>query len=283
MAEIRTDSNCTDSFASNKNNVLIAMGSTSAVSLIMCLVAVSLVLWLKVYNIFTYRLALYQVLSSFSLTLALVLSLMLIDYDEESLYYKVACKTDAFLLQYTATVKLLFTICLNFHIFSLAVCLKNFRKLELCYIFFSCFTPLMTSWIPFIGDFYGLAGAWCWIKTWKHNCASHHYTQGILEQFLLWYGPLFLSLTASVISVFVVILVLLHQSYGYCRKSVPEREQLLEKEERKKMRNALRDLLPLLAYPLLFYVLTLLPLVNRIYSSISPHHVPATGGHLLTL
>ena len=251
------------------------MGGTSSVSLLMCIIAISMVIWFKLYKSFTYRLAVYQVSSSLALSVALCLSTTLVKYDETELYYQVMCRVDAFLLQYTALVKLLFTMCLNFHIFCLAVFFRNLKKFEVGYIVLSCGLPLLVACIPFISDLYGMAGAWCWIKTWKHNCATNHYFQGILEQFLLWYGPLVLSLSFSVIGVLIVMLVLVCRLYN-CQQSSLEKEHLLEREsleaeERKSIKKALRDLLPLLVYPIIFYLLTLLPLVNRIYSSISPH------------
>ena len=50
--------------------------------------------------------------------------------------------------EYLLWVKLLFTICLSFHFFGLAVCLKDFRKFELVHVLFSIICPLLFAWIP---------------------------------------------------------------------------------------------------------------------------------------
>ena len=91
--------------------------------------------------------------------------------------------------------KLLFTLCLVFHLFCLAVCLKNFVKLEVIYILLSVLFPLLHVWIPFIHNSYGIENAWCWIWNWNDNCPNSKYKERIIEQFVLWYGPLVVSLT----------------------------------------------------------------------------------------
>lgn len=124
----------------------------------------------------------------------------------------------------------------------------------------------LLSWIPFVHDLYGLVGAWCWIKEWRHDCASHHYPEGIIEQFVLWYGPLFVSLTIVLIGFLIIPIVLAWRAYQI--NAFPEREHLLHNDN---MKEAVKRMLPLLAYPVIFFVLALFPLVNRVYSAISHH------------
>ena len=236
------------------------------VSFTMCVIAVSAVLVLKLYKSFSYRLAAYQVLSSLFFSLSQVLTLTLLGYNGSE-YYRVACKLDAFLIQYTIWVKLLFTSCLSFHFFCLTVCLRNFENLELLYVLISLLFPLLFSWIPFIHDLYGLAGAWCWIKEWRHDCASEHYFEGIMEQFLLWYGPQFITLSVLNVCFLIIPIVFAWKMYRWNNSS--ESECLLGKEKHQKIKGAVKRLLPLLAYPIIFYVLAILPLIHRIYTAVS--------------
>ena len=261
MDENSTISECNNTFTKDqKNCILIVWGVTGMLSLIMCLIAVSLVFCMRLYKNFTYRLAMYQILSSLCLSAAEALFLTLLNYNDD-MYY--ACKTIAFLMEYFQWIKLLFTICLVFHLFCLAVCLTNFRRLEIGYVLFSILFPILFSWIPFIhNNPFDVAPACCWIKDWKDDCA----TEGIIEQFVLWYGPLFISLTLTVVAVFIILIVLARRAYAH---NNPENEYLIEKHECNQNKKAMKELLPLLAYPVIFYVLSLFPLIDRIYSAIS--------------
>ena len=108
-----------------KNHILLAKSGTGILSLAMCLFAVSLVFCLRLDKYFTYRLAMYQILSSLCLSVVEVSALTLFNYDGD-VYQQIACKTTAFLLEYFMWIKLLFTICPVFHLslFCLAVCLS---------------------------------------------------------------------------------------------------------------------------------------------------------------
>ena len=265
MDENSTICECNNTFTKDqKNYILIAWSGTGMLSLIMCLIAVSLVFCMRLYKNFTYRLAMYQILSSLCLSAAEALFLTLLNYDDD-MYY--ACKTIAFLMECFQWIKLLFTICLIFHLFCLAVCLKNFRRLEKGYVLFSTLFPLLYSWIPFThNNSFDVAPACCWIKDWKEDCATQKYFEGVIEQFVLWYGPLFISLTITVVAVFIILIVLAQRAYAHKNQ---ESECLIENHERNQNKKAIKELLPLLAYPVIFYVLSLIPLIDRIYSAIS--------------
>ena len=263
-------SNTTDCFNDTKerNHLLVAMASSGGVSFIMCLIAVSVVMYLRLYKYFVYRLALYQVSACIIFSVSEVLVLMNLGYNETNSFHIRACLATAFLMQYTMWMKLLFTMCLMFHLFCLAVCLKHFKKLEYFYILLPLLLPIIPSCIPFIHHFYGLAGAWCWIQAWDHDCPSKMYKNGlgIVEQFTLWYGPLFVSLTLCLIAVIMIVLVLVRRA---CRRQQNEAEPLIAENRN---RRALQELLPLLVYPIIFFILAVFPLVNRVYGAIpSPH------------
>ena len=260
------------------NHLLIAMSTTSMLSTLMCIVTVIIVLSLRLYKHFVHRLALYQVLASMFVSIAQCLLLLVINYNN-STFHIVSCQVTALLFQYTLWVKLLFTLCLVFHLFCLAVCLKNFKKLELVYILLSVLFPLLHVWIPFIHNSYGIAGAVCWIRDWNDNCPTNKYEEGTIEQFVLWFGPLFVSLTVCVVAVGIVLSVLGWRACIMNQKLLEtETEPLLIRQEQNRNKTALKELLPLLAYPIIFFVLALFPLIDRIYDAIS-----SQGFYLLVL
>ena len=268
LGENSTISDCNNTFTKDqKNLVLLVMGGNGFLSSIMCLIAVSMVICMKLYKNFIYRLAMYQILSSLCVSAVQTSFITLVNYNG-NIYYQIACKTISFLMEYLLWIKLLFTICLVFHFFCLAVCLKNLEKLEIGYVLFSILFPLLYSWIPFIHNSFGVVGAWCWIRSWKDDCANEKYLEGIIEQFALWYGPLFISLSLTIVAVFITLIVLAQR--GYRHKNL-EFEPLIENRERNKIWKAIKELLPLLVYPVIFYVLSLFPLIDRIHSAISPN------------
>ena len=266
LGENFTIPDCNHTFTLNqKNHLLLAKSGTGLVSLTMCLIAASLVLYMRLYKFFIYRLALYQILSSLFFSAVQVSLLTLLNYDSDY-YQQIACQTTAFLMEYFVWIKLLFTLCLVFHLFSLVVCLQNFKKLEIGYVLFSILFPLLYTWIPFIHNSYGVAGAWCWIRDWKDDCATQKYLEGVIEQFALWYVPLFISLTLTVIFVLIILIVLAQRAYTLKNS---ENECLIKNHEHHQNKKAIKELLPLLAYPVIFYVLSLIPIINRVYSAIS--------------
>ena len=247
--------------------IIIAMGAAASVSCLMCVATVSSVLWLKFYKHFTYRLAMYQVASSMLFSMDLIFQLVLMRLRFHNSNHKSTCEVAGFLLEYFMWVKLLITVSLVIHIFILAVCLKHLVKLELFYVFFSIFFPFLFVWIPFIKRSYGMAGAWCWIKDWKGNCANKNYIAGILEQFMLWYVPQFFSLAISIVVIVIILIILIQRVYfkkGNCDLN-SENEPLLKSHNNK----ALKKLVPLLFYPIAFFLLNIIALIHRIYDVVS--------------
>lgn len=253
---------------SQRKLILIAMTSTASISVFMCVITITLVFVYKLHKHFTYRLASYQVFSSMCFSGSLIVQISLINnnFNDTPL-----CETLGFFVEYFMWVKLLFTMSLVFHFFVLAIYLKNLHKFEVIYFVISVTLPLFYVWIPFVRQTYGQAGAWCWIKDWKGDCATLNHNRGIIEQFVLWYGPLYASLTASVIIAIYVGITLARRAYRN-RLTTSEAGPLLHttiQAENTHNQAALKQLIPLLAYPVIFYILTLVPVINRIYDVVS--------------
>ena len=256
--------NCNDSFSNEQRaQLLIAMTSSSLLSTVLCSIAVIVVLCYKFLKFFVYRLAVYQVLSCLAFSVAEALQIMNINYVENT-YHEIVCRTTAFLVTHTVWVKLFLTLSLVFHIYVRAVYLKNFEKLEIVYIAISLSIPGFIASVPLITEYYGLAGGWCYIRDWKNHCPSEKDTAGIIQQFILWYGPLVISLVISLIAVLIVVIKYCFWSHCTC----------CHKENTNENANkaAVKELLPLLLYPVIFFVLTFFPLSNRLYGAMSPHN-----------
>ena len=249
-----------------RNDLLLINGSIATFSFLCCVVAVSMVIVLRLYIHFIYRLAMYQVLASLFFSMSVGLTLMLYDYNEDHLYYPISCKMTAFFMLYSSWVKILFTSWLTFHLFSYVVFFKNLKRLERLYISSSVLSPLLIACIPLITKSYGFVGAWCFIRSWNDDCATEKYIEGIVEQFVLFYGPAFLMVGLCVVAIVTMLSVLLYRHYScviYDNQSAP----LLDRDQRKEM---IKQLLPLLAYPIIYLLILIFPLTYRIYSAILP-------------
>lgn len=248
-----------------KRQLLYVTGFTGIGSVLCCAIAISMVLLFRLCTRFAYRLATYQVIGSLFWSISCGLVLLQLNYDPTSESSRVSCHVVAFLLEYTMWVKLGFTLWLTFHLFCYVVLLKNLKWLEWLYIASSVFFPLVfIVWIPFIHDDYGIAGAWCFIRVWKGDCATEKYDEGIAETFALFYGPIVVSLGLNAIAVITMVIVMVRRACG--NNGSDEKEPLLVEQNRANV-NALKQLLPLLAYPVIYFTLVLFPVINRLYDA----------------
>ena len=252
------------------DQILIAVSSTGMVSMSCCLIAVLMVVVLRLYKKFVYRLALYQVLAALFFSFALSIQLMAYNYDSKSEYSSRSCEAVGFLMQYSIWVKVMFTACLTFHLFFLVVFFKNFQKLEVFYIPISVIFPLLHSWIPFTTNSYGMSDASCWIRGWKDNCARDKSTPGLIEQFALCYGPFYLIAVLDAFAIVIMVIVLIRRAFFERRvsKTGVENAPLLTSRNDKR-KEAVRQLMPLLIYPLLFLLMIMFGLVDRVYAAIA--------------
>ena len=268
------NTNCTNSSLNPevKERALLPMGILGSLATIACLIAVVLVFVFKLHKNFAHRLALYQVLAALFYGIILAIELVFIRHPELEAN-DLGCAAIGFFFLYFSWVKLMFTSWVVLHLLCYSVFYKNLQYLEKLFVCISIGFPLLFVWVPFIPwqiatDInnissktiaYGSAGAWCWIKNWENDCSEEKFLPGIFEQFILWYGPaLFCSLVNS-IGIIIIIARLV------CCKPSSEEAPLLKSGQRMK---ALKELLPLLVYPILFCVLLIPPLVNRVIGAI---------------
>lgn len=261
---------CNSTFTKEQvDEILIALGSTGITSLLVCSVAVVMVIWLHLCKIFAYRLALYQVLAALFFSLTLSLELLALHYNSGSTYSRRVCEAVGFLTQYSTWVKLMFTVCLTFHLFCLAVFFKNYQKLEVAYVLLSVLFPLLHAWIPFLHKSFGMSGAWCWIRGWEDDCATKKYEVGLIEQFALWYGPFFTVALIDTLAITIMGTVLVGRACLERKHASGDESQPLLRRKVDQRKEALRQMMPLLVYPLLFLVLILFALVDRVYGALA--------------
>ena len=259
------EDNCTQAFTdADKRRTLLAMGSVAASAAVVCFVAVVLVVHFKLFRYFAHRLALYQVLAALGLAVALACQMVFITNPENE--KGPACEIIGFFFAYFLWVKLMFMSWVVLHLFCFSVFYKDLQNLEILFVCVSVLFPLLFLWAPFISGkeyggvpVYGSAGAWCWIKNWRNDCVDDKFNLGIGEQFGFWIAPATVCSFVDSIAFIIIIIRLLYHS-----KSGSEVSLLVAGQRWK----ALKELLPLLAYPIIFCILMIPPVVNRIYGAV---------------
>lgn len=242
---------------------LVIMASAGGASVLVCTLAVLLVVLLRLYRQFAYRLALYQVFAAGLFGVVCCLEVIFTNYDKDSATYSSLCQGIASMFLTLEWVKLMFTTCLTFHLFCFAVFNKNFKKLEMVYITCSIVIPVAVAAIPHLTQSYGRAGAWCWIRDWVDNCPSEIFAVGNVETFALWYGPAVFLLTIDSLAMVMTGTVLACRARG---NGPPDRLHSSNVAHK----NALKQMLPLIAYPIVFFAFVAQMLAFRLYSA-RPH------------
>ena len=242
-----------------QKQLLIARGITSGLSLIACVLTLILMGCLcclgYIKCIFSkeglpsHRLVFYITISA--IIRAMVTLLQTTAAKDEG-HHKHWCMAVGFLNQYSAWIVLLFSLMATIRVllFSLD---KTYPKLEFCYILVPFIVPLTFSWIPFIHDTYGLAGAWCWIRKEDKHCTK--YLAGLIEQYFLWYIPHFILEVINTVLV-IIIFVLMRKVY--------------KQKGKKDFKTWFLQVLPMLLFTIVYLSLNWLGTTNRIYRTIHP-------------
>ena len=238
--------------------VVIITGVTGGVAVLTCLSALVLILALKLHTKLVYRLAAYQVLTSLVFAIANLLNLAAVDYHDD---YKFSgdpttrrvCQIVAFARMYSAWLKLLAVVFVTLHLYCYVVCYRNMKRCELVYVLVSLLLPITVSVVPFTfgTNSYGADGQWCWIST------LSSYSE--LLKLLLWFGPAVFLLCIVTAAVAYLIVVLFRRA---CLESSDEFNIAYKQQSHKQ---AFNQMLPLLAYPVLFLIFLLPSLVSQVY------------------
>lgn len=241
----------------------ITFAITVCGSVLACLAAVILVLVLRLYRRVVYRLALYQVLASLTFAVVEVFQAVLIN----AAYSSDSCTAIGWLTLYAQWMKLLFTAWVTLHIFCFAVFHKTL-KLEMLYVATSLTLPAVIACVPLITRTYGPMSvtqttSLCYIFGNDTNDIA------AVERFILWDGPALITLFAASIAMLFMVLKLTNR---VCHASRLKYSSLDESDQFSK---ALQQLLPLAAFPILFFIFIIPQLALNIYlaTSATPSNV----------
>ena len=265
-------SNCTDvHIPGHKINVIyITKMAVCSAAILMCAAAIVVIVALKDYKIFVYRLVLYVMVAALLDAFTLILELLPIDLPGEDKVcvedkYIAMCAISGFLSQVAVWIYVLLICWIVLYLVLLAVFKYNVNadhhRQEVMGLCIVLVLPFTFNWAPFLHNMYGLSGLWCWIKTVSEQCDRH---VGLFYQIALFYGPLSLVAIFGFFSFTSICVVLFREAcrqgtgLGIISDDIPHVR-------------ALRGSLPLVAYPLLFSLIFSVMLANRIYISVAVH------------
>ena len=255
---------------SDRSILYIIKLAVSCAALLACAAAIIIIVALKDYKKFIYRLVLYLMITSLIYAIILILELLPVELSDKdngvSDRYTLMCVITGFLSQVAVWMYVLLICWIVLYLVLLAVFKYNAnqRRQEITGLCIVLALPLVFNWIPFLHDMYGLSGLWCWIRTVPERCDRPKYVLGLIYQITLFYGPISLMAFFGFCSFISICVVLFREA---CRRSTGLR---IISDNIPHVR-ALRGSLPLVTYPLLFSLIFSVMLANRIDYSVAVH------------
>ena len=235
----------------------IASASLNCIAAVVCLLAAILVFVLKLHKRVIYRLALYQVLSSLSFATVEIFQVIFLNYDKNREVYGRLCTAIGLLGMYTRWIKLLSTMWVTLHIFCFGVLRKDLKRYEVWYVVTSLLVPCVMAVVPLITNNYQLSPfhSYCYVYN-----NSDSYKSELVEKLVLWDVPaIIILLVASTSMVVLVIKILRELCHRLKYKPLVNGDQYWK---------ALKELLPLAAFPVLFFIFIIPTVFFHIYSSV---------------
>ena len=231
--------------------------STSSVSLITNLLAILVIFCGRSFKRPIIRSVLYLLVADILLALVQIVELFPVTYKDGFVKvrpgeaWKNACGTFGFLDQVTAWIRDLFVV---FVVVQLFLFVKKTDKHpqpqtekekigEACGVCICFLFPFTFNWIPFLDDYYGLSGHWCWIKLVVKDCGDADVLEGLMYMLILYYLPL----VCIVLLTSLLCLYILYKWYTSPNKAL--------------------EIILVILYPVIFDILCLIMTINRIDSA----------------
>ena len=265
----------------------ICIGATALISLTACVAVIVIFCWQRMLNRFIHRLIIYLLVYSIFISAAVALRLTgSIKTFVTSEPYGPFCVITGFLTQYSIWTIVLSQTVIVAHIGCLVVlvevrCIRPLGhhylgitsafesegsrnakryavRLELVYALAPALIPLLFVWVPFITDDYGPTGLWCWIRRIDEE-SCELVVSGVIEQYTLWYGPLTVITLINTTVIIITIVTICKKVYHFKKSG----------ETPTGYKNTLKQVLPILAYPIIFQILSWFALANRVSGLLS--------------
>ena len=259
---------CTDYQEAKYKTLAIVAASMGVVSLVASLAVILFILILKKYHNFVQRLILYLSIAIAVNAVSVTLRYSRATHENyKGGYVEYWCIVAAFMDQTTRWSMTIAYACLTFTLLIATVFHSSGEKFEKGYILAIFVSPLLFNWIPLIHETYGEAGPWCWIRTenYEYNsrygnitsCTTHRL--GVIFKYVLWYVPNYLILFLLLVAYLVVVIKLVRDDRHW--KGVYSTAT----EDKGHKLNQL--VMTIIFYPLVLFIISFFPLLNRVYLS----------------
>ena len=243
----------------------------SSVGILLSLFATGLIVWLKFYKKFVYRLVMYLMAINIMKALCIITTLIPVKVTDDCVTIKngtgwtEVCAVLGYLDIVTAWMGNFIIVWIMVYMLTVSWQLHRLQRSqyqatpewpgppstkshtrEIIGVVFLVVSPFLFCWIPFVKNMYGISGLWCFIKT-----ASD---LSLTLMIIMSYMPLISTLIFGMICL-VTIIVLLQRSSNKMHGAV-----------RQRYRSSMKEIGLILIYPIVYCIFCFFPLVNRIYS-----------------
>ena len=234
---------------------------SGVVSALCCIFVICLVFLLKKHYFFIQRMILYQCLAILLRSLSVILRFHRLGYETENRAQDTVCVISGFTSQLTLCCMMIGYSVITFTLLMTAVFHKNVARLERLYVVL----PLAINWIPFIGNSYGRAGLWCWIRNvnYDDDCTKHQL--GEILRYILWHVPLFGLLIVLIPAYLLTIAYIARQRFCKLRKNT--KNLMPHDSEKERLREHINEeVWPILFFPIGVAFCNLFILIDTVYS-----------------
>ena len=258
---------CLEFSAEEQKTLNTTVISVSSVASLACILAIAFILVSRGYRKFVHRLILYLMVAALLEALVSILQVVPVHYignfGAVREGFEGLCAAAGFLINVAVWMELLVICCIVLVIVLVFKSNANIikQKHEVCGLAVLLILPFSLNWIPFVKDMYGLSGGGCWIKPSVKSSCKYDYV-GLIFMFLLSYGPAFLVCSIA----FVLFSAM---AFVMCKRALRQEQGLRQLSVHKQ---GLREVLPLILYPLIYLVLWIALAATRIYGTLHNAH-----------
>lgn len=217
--------------------------------------AIFIIILFKKWRFFSQRLILYLAIAATLTSLSSIVRR--VDYENQvGESYENYCIFSGFFNQ--SSFWTLFTSIISIVIFMVLRIFTSIKveRFEVIIIIFIFIFPLTFNWIPFINRTYGNAGPWCWIRSLDKNCERTDFGRAL--QLVLYYIPIY-SFLFILIVIYIIIGVKLYRTKKKWTGNIDFQTERTKKQIK-------QEVIPLMSYPLLYFVFNLPALITRLHA-----------------
>lgn len=277
------NSYCTDLSTEDIYGLKVTYYCVSSTAAVACILAIILILVSKRHKKFVYRLTLYLMVATLLVEVVNILGVAPVYHNGTTVVvregFEGLCIAAGFLYQVAFWMELLVIFWIVLYLLMILVfrCNVTGTKQEACGLTVVLILPFLFNWIPFVKDMYGLSGPHCWIKQ-SMNSNCEYDNVGIALMFSLLNGPEFFTISVVLVSLVAIAIVM-------CRKVMKQQPRVGQPSIHQQ---GLKEVLPLLLYLIIHFVLWAAGVVLRICDAIlsaqdktPPHSVLLVLHHMV--